>query len=188
MERPDKKLETDLKKIGVFIQERREEIPKNANYLSVHVEIGFPSDTEIGVPDFDVMILNERGIKTWCSAFRIIARGDQKIFSFEAYQEAPDNVPLSGNYSKLYYTSYIDLCWKLGNNKIDESIIPPVVTEPKEGAQHIDLGWVLPSRFVDSITNALGVLNTTILSNTMIEALVYGPFYSLKEESNEKNA
>lgn len=188
MEKPNKKLESDLKKIGVFIEDKRLDIPKDANYLSLHVEIGFPLDTQIEAPDFDVMILNERGVKTWCSAFRVIERGEQKIFAFEAYQQAPDNVPLSGNYKEAYYTSYLDLCWKMGNNKIDDSVIPSVTTTPLEGAKHIDLGWVLPSRFVDSVTVALGVLNTTILSNTIVDAIVYGPYYSLKEQPNEKNA
>lgn len=185
MERPDKKLETDFKKIGVFIQDKREDIPNDASYLSVHVEIGFPIDTAIEAPDFDVMILNERGVKTWFSGFRVIDRNEQKVFMFETYQQAPDNIPLVGNYSSLYYTTYLDLCWKLGNNKIDDSVIPSVITEPKEGAKHVDLGWVLPSRFVDSVTNALGVLNTTILSNTIVDALVYGPYHKIKEEEQK---
>ncbi len=185
MQRPDKQLETDLKKIGVFIQDKRSEIPNDGNYLCVHVEIGFPLDTLIDAPDFDVMILNDRGVKTWFGDFRVSARDDQKMFMFETYQQAPDNVPLSGNYSNMYYTTYLDLCWKLGNNKIDETVIPSVFTAPKEGAKHIDLGWVLPSRFVDSVTVALGHLNTTILSDTIVDALVYGPYYTVKQEEQK---
>lgn len=181
MERPDKAIEKDFKKIGVFIKERRESMPKDANYLSIHVEIGFPVDTQIEAPNFDVVVRNQRGVDTRFSAFNIEARGEQKVFMFEAYQEAPDNVPLHGNFEKLHYSTYLDLCWRLGNNKIDDSVAPSVNTEPKPGATHVDMGWILPSRYVDSITNALGVLNNTILSNTIVDALIYGPSYSTKE-------
>jgi hypothetical protein len=184
MERPDKKLEKEFEKLGVFIEPRREDIPKDANYLSVHVEIGFPLDTIIDAPDFDVRIRNQRGVDTWFSNFNIVTREQQKVFTFEAYQQTPDNIPLHGNFSELFYTSYLDLCWKLGNNKIDDTIIPSVLTEPVPNAHHVDMGWILPSRYVDSVTAALGMLNNTILSNTMIEALVYGPFYTKKKDDN----
>lgn len=179
--KPDSKSEAELNKLGVFIDEAKKDVPRDDNYLAIYVEIGFPENTELDTPEFDVIIANPRGVKTRFSAFNVSTRGDQKIFSFVAYQNTPDNVPVHGNYEETYYTSYLDMCWKLGTNKIDDSVIPSVHTNPKEGAKHVDLGWVLPSRYVDSITNALGVLNNVILSGTMIDALIYGPYVSTKE-------
>src|SRR5690606_36161118 len=94
MERPDKELEKEFKKLGVFIEEKREDLPKDANYLSIHVEIGFPLDTVIEAPGFDVRIRNPRGVDTWFSGFRVVDRGEQRVFMFEAYQQSPDNIPL----------------------------------------------------------------------------------------------
>lgn len=181
MNRPDKDLEKDLNSVGVFVEDKRDDIPKDATYLSVHVEVGFENAEELSVPDFDIMIINKRGVKSYFTSFRLIERGNQKVVLFEAYQKAPDDYPLHGNFSKLYVSSYVDLCWNLGNSAVQSDLLPSVVTEIKEGATYVDMGWVLPSRYVDSMTNALGVLNNTIMSGTLVDALLYGPFISYKE-------
>lgn len=182
MQKPNKELQDDFKKIGITILDKIKDIPSDSNYLSLHVEIGFPEGTDIGSPDFDVMFQNKRGTKTYFSDFRTVIRESQLIFMFETYQEVPNNIPIYNNLTDIHFCSFSELCLPLGNNAIDSSLAPSVQTIKKDNAKHVDLGWLLPSRFVDTVAEALGMLNNTILSGTLVEALVYGPFVRFKNE------
>lgn len=182
MQKPDLKSQDDFKSIGFFFEEKNSFKPKN-KALGVLIEIGFPLDTQIESLDFDVVTVNPRGVRTVFTEFQLSEVNQQKLLSFKAFQEAPEKISFKTE-DPMLATSFIDLCWYTGVEAVDPNLIPTVVTKVKDSTYRCDLGWFLPSRFVDSAINALGKLNEVFLSGTLEDAIVYGPII-LETESNE---
>lgn len=179
MEKPGLKLEKQFNSIGIFLEEKNSFKP-TTKAVGIIVEVGFPLDTVLESLDFDVVTVNPRGVKTRFTEFDLSERDDQKILAFKAYQELPlgVDVPLT---SKPLATSFVDLCWYTGIEAVNKDLIPSVVTKKQANTESADLGWYLPSRFVDSVINALGKINETFLSGTLEDAILYGPI--TKEQS-----
>lgn len=182
MERPDKTAEAELNSIGVYTLSKEEtsQIESTKKQISLLVEIGFPKEVELSAPDFDVRVLNRRGIFTLFSDFGIVEREDQKILHFYATQNIPDDYNLQNPEVPLAM-SFIDLCWNTGAEPTNVEFANQVVTKPRQGCKGGDLGWVLPSRYADSVIGCLGKLNDVFLSGTLQEAILYGPFITTRE-------
>lgn len=170
----DEQLESDLKKIGVYIEPPTPLIADpRPNLLGVKVEIGLGKGIDVDLPKFNIITVNRRGVRTTFSDFQVINTEQGNKLMFFGYQQMPDgtNPPLT---EKLVATSFIDLCYFQGNEAVDPKYIPGVNTEIAPNASKEDLGWYLPSRFVDSMIDAMGKLNDVFLSGLLDEAILYG--------------
>ena len=73
--------------------------------------------------------------------------------------------------------SFLDLCLYAGNEAIPEVYGEDIETKKDPNAVPFDLGWLLPSRFVDAFIPTAGKLDTLILAGNMQQALLYGVDY-----------
>lgn len=175
MNRPDNKLESQFNTLGVYTVDK--DSTKGVRALSLLVQIGFPKEAPLSCPDFDIKVRTKRGVETHFTNFDIRDTDTQKVLQFEVVQAIPHDFELM--VPTKHYMTFIDFCWYSGNEMINDDIIPDVFTELMPGYTKADLGWYLPSRFVDSILNSMGKLNDVFLSGTLEDAILYGP--TLKE-------
>lgn len=176
MIKPDKQLEADFNKIGVFIMDKG--TVKGERLLTLLVQVGFPKSTEISAPEFDIKVMTKRGVCTYFRDFQLLETEAQTIFQFETCQVIPDDLNLPVNSPNLM--SFVDFCWYAGNEPVNADLIPDVFTVKMPNYKSGDLGWYLPSRFVDSVISSLGKLNDVFLSGTLEDAILYGPY--IKDE------
>jgi len=104
-------------------------------------------------------------------------RDGLKILSFRASQRVPEQ--LAGYAEELamrehYAQTFQDLCFYAGNESVPEGYQVDTITKQREGTLLADLGWILPSRFVDAVIDALGKVNDSMLAGNMDNAILYG--------------
>lgn len=173
MDKLDEKLEQDLAKIGIYIEPKLPFITDpRKGLIGVRIEIGADNMTS-EPPEFNITAVNKRGVRTTISDFMLVETPQGRKFTFLAYQQLPDDCrpPLT---TEHVATSFVDLCYFQGNEAVDPNYIPPVSTKIAPNAVKKDLGWYLPSRFVDTIIDALGKVNEVFLSGFLEEAILYG--------------
>lgn len=175
MNKPNQKEEKDLNSIGIFTEDKKEKIVDNIKRLSIMLQIEFPKDIMIDAPDFNVKVITKRGMETLFSDFCIIEHDNSKIMQFWATQPIPESQEIVKP-KERYAMSFIDLCWYSGNERIDKDLIPLTLTTKLPDYKLGDLGWALPSRFIDSFIDCAGRLNDSFLSGTLEDAILYGPY------------
>jgi hypothetical protein len=161
---------------GVFFLEKNsiEDPSYEGRYCGVLVEIAVHGDRVVDVPEFGFSVVNKkRGTAILATDFNLGERDGKKILSFRASMRVPDGVPLPENSN--YYMSFLDLCFYAGNEAIPEYYGEDITTPLPENGKPIDLGWVLSSRFIDTVIDALGKLDAKVLGGNMQNALLTGP-------------
>jgi hypothetical protein len=98
-----------------------------------------------------------------------------RTLTFKASQRMPEGY-FNGSYAGAPRDAmtFQDLCFYSGNEAIPEGYQVDTFTKQRDGTKLTDLGWLLPSRFVDALVDALGRLNDTMLGGTIGEAILYG--------------
>jgi hypothetical protein len=176
MNKPTDEVLAEFNKGGIhFLAEKTiKEIRKDGeNWLGVVVEIAILSD-KVTAPDFSFSIINQRGHATLATDWAVYDREDteQKVLGFTVWQRMPDGNPVPDIEPGLYM-SFVDMCFYSGNEAIPENFEPDTFTKPGDGSKPTDLGWHLPSRFVDSFIDAMGKLNDAVLAGQMQESIIY---------------
>lgn len=169
----DKAFKLDLQKLGVYVEDPSSFVmDQRKGLIGIRVEISVAKDL-VDFPKFNVTVVNKRGVRTTVSDFLLIDTEQGKKLTFLAYQQLPEGTrpPLTDKYIA---TSFVDLCYFQGNEAVDPNYLPPVMTPVAPNALKEDLGWYLPSRFVDTIIDALGKVNEIFLSGLLDEAILYG--------------
>lgn len=177
MQRPDKKLEAELNKLGVYTA------AKNANRatdksVAIKINIDYPSNSVVEAPGFSVTTVSKRGTTFHFDEFEIVEHEDRKTLQFVGHQPLPEGVQYNAENAHNKVTSYVDICWLTGAEP--SATAPDIMTKVTPGSTNADLGWYLPSRFLDASIDAFGKLNDVFLMGAMEEALIYGHDVSKK--------
>ena len=168
-------LETELQKIGVFLQPKSPFlVDPRTNLIGVRVEIAVLPGTVFDPPKFNIITVSKRGVRTTVSDFMIVETEQGPKLTFLAYQQMPEGTVPPLEKTKQIATSFIDLCWFQGNEAVDPTYVPTVKTPVAPGAIKEDLGWYMPARFLDTFIDALWRVNEVFLSGLLDEAVVYG--------------
>ena len=179
MQKPDKELEQQFNKDGVFFLEEKSINQFKGKFVGLDIEIVIMGD--VSLPDFSVSAVNRRGVATMFTDWGLIEREGQKILRLSAWQQTPldrQDVKLDTR----HMMSFLDLCFYAGNEAIPEVYGEDIETKKDPNAVPFDLGWILSSRQVDAFINAAGKLDTLILAGNMQQALLYGPCFIDNQE------
>ncbi len=141
--------------------------------IGVVVETMVPESATIQPFDFNIEVLNKRGVGLIVSNFGIEHLNNQKIFSFLVSMRLPEGISHSIQEFPMV-TSFSDFCWFHGNEKLDTKHTPETSTEVDRAYNYGDLGWVIPCRFADRLIDTLGMLNDFLLEGVLENALIYG--------------
>lgn len=176
MQKPTDAIEKEFNAGGIFFLPEKSihEMRKpGENWLGLVVEIAFMSDSVVA-PDFSFSILNKRGHATLATDWAVYTREDteQKVLGFTVWQRLPDAIQVPDVEPGLFQT-FTDMCFYAGNEAIPENFVVDTFTKSAVNHKPTDLGWILPSRFVDSVIDALGKLNDAVLGSQMSEAILY---------------
>lgn len=177
MIKPDVALEKDFNDNGMFFlsEQKLNEIAKGSErWLSLIVEIAVMSK-DVAAPDFSMSIVSKRGVATIVSDWKCVESEDENepsILSFVVSQRVPDGIDCPSIPSNIAM-SFMDLCFYAGNEAVPEGFLPDTFTQLSKDAVATDLGWYLPSRYVDCTIDALGKLNDTVLGGQMEHAILY---------------
>jgi hypothetical protein len=179
--KPDKQIEAKFNAAGLYFFDKESFYDrKDFQKIGCVVEIGALPDAQFIELDFMLTFKGRRGVVMSFTDWKVEDRGDQKILSFIAWQKIPNGTfpgvrDVSGVEAPLYL-SFVDLCWLAGNMEVELDLAPSVFTKVRDGdVRQADLGWHLPSRFVDPLIDGLGRLNDYVLSGTLEDAILYGP-------------
>jgi hypothetical protein len=177
MKKPTDALEKEFNDGGVFFLEERsiDQIRKpGEKWLSVAVHIAVMSTQGVTAPEFSYSLLNRRGLSMIASDWHFGRDEDteQDVLSFVVSMRVPDAIELPEISDDLAMT-FTDLCFYAGNEAIPENYDADTFTKLKANYKMTDLGWVLPSRYVDYLIDALGKLNDCALGGNMKEAILY---------------
>lgn len=175
MKKPIDEVEKEFNKGGIFFLEQGKlsDPYYQGDYIGVHIEIAVMSETPVTAPDFAVSVLNRRDVAILFTDWRVFERDGQTILGLCAYQRLPEGTNLPT--AVVRYMSFLDLCFYAGNEAIPEVYGEDIFTKPDAGYKPGDLGWTMPSRFVDAFIDAFGKLDSTMLGGNAKEALLYGP-------------
>lgn len=168
-----KDLESDMSRLGVFVKDP-EAFLKPERRVGVYVELGVPRAANIDLPEMVIETVSKRGVSTVFDHFTSEERGDLNIISFQVMQQVPDTIPVPACTGEMYGTSFLDLCWFIGNEAIDTRYESTTLTPLAEEAISTDLGYYLPARFLDSFIEAMGKINDIFFSGALEDAMVYG--------------
>lgn len=178
---------TDKKFILSTTEKNEFRLNTDAGFIKIMCDIYVPTQKEnpelrahlekVVESNLDLCITDLRGKKTYFSNLVIHNQNNQDVITFDIIQTIPKEIGSLPNLNQLYYSSFVDLCWNTGATPINTSLVPSTLTIPREYAIACEFGWVLPSKFVDSITATIGTLNSEILGGIAIDALLYGPIY-----------
>jgi hypothetical protein len=190
MKKPDEQVEKEFNKAGIFFYENEsfftgdDENPR----IGVEVEIGMLPDAKPLTPDFLVAVKNRRGVVTMITDWTVKERGDQKVLTFIAWQRIPSGALDDGieTGDTVLATSFLDFCYYSGNEDIDPTRNPDVFTQVRDACLVTDLGWHLPSRFVDPLIDSLGKLNDFMLGGTLEDSMLYGVLFRNKTLTRAK--
>lgn len=170
----DKQMQDELKKIGMdIVPQSPFMLDPRKGLIGIRVDIAIDAQTNVKAPDFNVLVVNKRGVLTTFSDWSIVDTPQGRKLTFIGYQQLPDGCRPPFSVSFLA-TTFVDLCYFQGNEAVDPDYVPPVSTPIPPGAEKKDLGWYLPSRFVDSMIDALGKVNEVFLSGLLEEAVLTG--------------
>ncbi len=177
MERPNDELEKEFNKGGIFFLKEKSIKEQEGKFLGVEVELAIPAGTKISCPDFSFSVLNRREVATLMTDWTLDETGEQRTLRFLAMIRIPDD---SSTGSLRYYMpgnvaqTFLDLCFYAGNEALPEGREVDTYTKQRADTKLRDLGWVLPSRYVDTVIDALGKMNDAVLSGMLRESILYG--------------
>jgi hypothetical protein len=179
MQRPDAALEKEFNDNGVFFLGAKSihDPSFDGSYLGVEVEIAVTQDSIVTVPDFTFSIVNKRGVAALMTDWTLVDDSGQRKLRFLASVRVPDDSISFMALALLPHDlamTFMDLCFYAGNEAIPEGHQVDTETAQRPGTRLADLGWILPSRFVDTIIDALGKMNDAVLSGMLEEGILYG--------------
>lgn len=186
MKKPDAALELEFNKAGLYFYQKESfyDNDRAQPRIGVRVEVGLLPEAEPLVIDFLTVVKSRRGIVTNVSDWKVDTREDQKILSFILWQRIPDghHDDAPDVVTPWFSTGFMNLCYWSGNQEMVEDFKYDLFTKPDPSVPPGDLGWQLPSRFVDSMIDALGKINDFMLSGTLEDGIIYGPLMRGKHE------
>jgi hypothetical protein len=176
MQRPTNDLEKEFNAGGIYFLDARslEDSSFEGKYMGVEVEIAIPDGTKVSCPDFSYSVQNKRGVATYMTDWNLTTVNEQKCLRFLASMRVPENINLSKSLPTNIAWTFLDLCFYAGNEAISEDFEVDTFTKQRPDTKTVDLGWILPSRFVDTVIDALGKMNDAVLSGMLEEAILYG--------------
>lgn len=183
MNRPADNVEKQFNDDGIFFLQEKSihDAAFKGDYVGVQVAFAIPDSVEVSAPDFSVSVVNKREVALLFTDWFVSDNDGQKYLSFKVYQRVPENIILPLEQSNSYM-SFLDLCFYGGNEKIPDAYGEDIPTKPFIGSIPKDLGWALPSRFLDPLIPALGKIDDSMLGGNMQHALLYGPITFSKGE------
>lgn len=142
--------------------------------IAVRIRTALVKNADVKALQWNIEIVNQRGASIVLSDWQVYddAVSDQRILSFTASMQLPDNVTLPGN--PEIACAFADLCWFQGNEAVKPEHESEVVTKKHSNVPYNDIGWFLPCRFADRLVDALGKANDTLLSGVLEDAMLYG--------------
>lgn len=168
----------ELEKQG-FYAEPAQPFSKGAPGLAVLVEVAIPGDLEVKPLQWNVRFKNKRGASVVLSDFKTYddAIRGQRIVSFVA------SMALGAGYHRPVekvevVTSFRDFLWRHGHEELAAENFSDCETKPVIGIPLADIGWYLPCRFADRLTEALGDANAVLFSGVLEDSLLYGPMWN----------
>lgn len=159
-----------LKKLGIEVYDSY--IMPGERRISVKVELEVPLEFKVE-EQFAFLIKNKRGFGLLVSGWATEVRGEHNVLSFDVEAGTDANLPAYSAFRKEF-TSFVDLCWFIGNEKITDQKIAEIDFPVAEGYQPGDLAWQLPSRFIDPFIQTMGVLNDVVFGGALKDSVVYG--------------
>jgi hypothetical protein len=145
------------------------------SFMHVAVDLAVPDDFE-SVPSFSLKVRNIRtGRDVYATHFQLRTIGEQKVLTFHAHLFIPDRVsatlPKRVKLDKKVGLSFLELCF--GGAAELQSTETDTITPMRPGVPYADIGWILPSRYVDTLIDALGKLNDTMFDGALRESIIY---------------
>lgn len=180
MKKPVDEVEKEFNKGGIYFLEAKSigDSLFEGNYISIRVQIDVMNTSAITAPEFSNSVFNKRGVALYVTDWSFTQHEGYGTLSFLVSQRLPEGAQIPAYDVK--YMSFLDLCWYAGNEQIPEVYGDDIITKPVGGFSAADLGWTLPSRFVDSLIDALGKIDDSLLGGNMSQALLYGPLFTVK--------
>lgn len=140
--------------------------------VGVVVRTALPEGAEVKTLNWNIEIRNKNGCSIYLSDWKVSEEGQRQL-SFIAWMSVPDTVDFKTcGFPRALSTSFVDLLWFQGNETVDKTHKPTIETEIS--GDYGDLGWHLPSRFVDRLVDALGKANDVFLSGMLEDACLLG--------------
>lgn len=172
MNRPNEEIEKSLNSLGIFTAAGAAVVPQ-AGAVGVSVEVPINPESFV-LPEFSIRTVSRRGVKIDFGNWRIVQRAERHALVFDAIMPIPDGqAPVIPNEPGAVAMTYLDLCWNVGVEEKPD--VPPALEIPlASGAIYADLGWYLPSRFVDQLVDSLGKMNDTFMDGALENAVLYG--------------
>ncbi len=171
----DKELQ-EFTSIGVHFLEQKTlaEIKKpGEKWMSVRVSLAV-LQKDVKAPQFSYSLVTKRGCAIIASdwKFEYNQRIEQDELSFIASMRMPDDIDMP---EIEYYQAmtFMDLCFYAGNEALPEGHKVDTFTQLYPGSKLTDLGWIYPSRFVDTLIDMLGKLNDVALAGQLQESILY---------------
>ncbi len=126
-------------------------------------------------PAFSIKVRNKSvGRDVYFTDFTTAMIGEQKVLRFKA--SAPVNPRVLAHRKveekkRLVGLTFVDLCYG-GAAELDAAG-PDTNTALRPGASYADIGWMLSSRFTDTLIDALAKLNVSMFSDALGDSIIY---------------
>lgn len=171
MQRPKPELEKLFNKLGVYTRKELS-LPNSSHSITVYLEVPLTDDEKIELADYGIETVSPRGAKIFYGEWSLNSREGKRYLAFNAMMKLPTGISLPNNRGDFVVSSFVDLCWNTGVEEV--LIAPPDVGLPlAAGAVYQDLGWYLPSRFLDQLIDSLGKLNDCFFEGRLQDAILY---------------
>ena len=172
--------EQELKKFGLTELTKKEfKDALRAAKVMISVEGQTLCEDPVDLSAIIVKRTSERGSELYLHGFK---RDEQNgLWSFQISSPLPQSfldiygADPFGDDSPILGTTLPDLCWRHAHGTTRQTELE-VKTPRMEGAELGDLCWVLPSRFLDDVIEAVHVINGVFLPGILGESWIYGPF------------
>ena len=143
-------------------------------FSEVQIDLAVPPEADKLFEHTVRVFQRTTGREVYFTNFCFSKIGEQKILSFTAHMPIPALVlgpkrpQMAG---EMIATSFLDLCF--GGAQEIQAQAPDTTTPLRPGAVYADLGWFMPSRYVDTLIDAMGKLNDTMFDGELKECLIY---------------
>lgn len=110
------------------------------------------------------------------SKFNVVLEHKYKdVLTFQIGVAIPEEYSCFFKSDKIFATTFPDLCW-LHAEGTTPTTLEEVMTPLRPNISLGDLTWLLPSKFLDDLIEAIHSLNQVFLDGILGDGIVYGPY------------
>lgn len=160
-----------LKQIGPSSAADMETALKSFVHVSIDLAIG---DAMKEAPKFGVKVCNIATARdVYFSDFSLRDLHGVQTLNFAAHMLVPERLVdlVARREGALIGCSFLDLCF--GSAQELQTLDTDTVTPVRPDVAYGDIGWVIPSRFLDTLIDACGKLNDTLFDGALRESMLY---------------